>query len=187
MRFNKRKGFVYGVGVNDADYRISKCEVVNGKSKQVWICPFYMYWLNMLKRCYSIAHQKARPTYIGCSVINDWLLFSNFKSWMQTQDWEGKQLDKDVLVRGNKEYGSDTCVFLDNRTNSFVNEKANSGDVLPIGVHCKADGKFKAQGKCVSTGNKYLGTYFTAEEAHQAWLKFKLEQAYILADRYADR
>ena len=36
----KSQKLVHGVGVNDADYNVTKRERVNGKWKTTWICPF---------------------------------------------------------------------------------------------------------------------------------------------------
>lgn len=181
MKNDSNSSLVRGVGLNDADYKISRWE-----GKQVWVCPFYMCWVNMLKRCYSLVSQKARPTYIGCSVVDEWLVFSGFKVWMEQQDWKGKHLDKDLISPGNKVYGPETCLFVDIKVNCFLIEKVKSNG-LPVGVtHSQTDGRFIAQGAGIFTGNKHLGTFMTPEEAHQAWLSFKLEQAYILADLQTD-
>lgn len=191
MKVSKR--LVYGVGINDADYVTQVKETVGmfeGEREQevIWLCPFYVRWTSMLARCYSEKQQLKQPTYRGCSVTSEWLTFSNFKAWMEVQDWEGKQLDKDLLSPGNKVYGPDTCVFVDVKVNSFVNESTASRGKWPIGVSFdKGVSKFRARCNSVVTG-KYecLGLFTTPEEAHQVWLAFKLEQAYILAARQTD-
>lgn len=91
---------VYGVGVDDLDYPKKKL-LPNGKYS---FCPYYQRWRGMIRRCYSKAQLGKNPNYEGCTVCDEWLTFSNFKSWMEKQDWEGKELDKDLLVRGNKVY-----------------------------------------------------------------------------------
>lgn len=108
MARKSKESTVYGVGINDADYQVSKGS---------WICPFYKHWKNMLARCYSPAFQRNQPLYVGCTVDPRWHRFSHFKSWMETQDWEGKQLDKDRKVLGNKVYGPDTCLWLTRKEN----------------------------------------------------------------------
>lgn len=183
----KREKLVLGVGINDADYPVTKNEVINGKSVQTWICPFYSRWRSMYERCYSPYYQTVGTTYIGCSVSNDWLYFSEFRSWMELQDWEGKVLDKDLLVRGNKVYGPDTCVFIDQKVNNFLTEKPNKNSDLPIGVtpYSKDRSRYKAQ--CGSDGKmQYLGIFNSSQEAHEAWLSFKLEQACFLAQDQSD-
>ena len=74
---------VFGVGVNDASY------MTNHKDKDgiIKVCPYYRRWKNMLKRCYSSKCQDKNPTYLGCAVSNEWLTFSNFKLWMEGQEW----------------------------------------------------------------------------------------------------
>ena len=179
---------VHGVGTNDADYVVRKYEAtgyVDGKRKQklIWECPFYRVWADMLSRCYSTKYQVRHPTYRGCSVSDEWLTFSVFKNWMEKQDWQDKQLDKDLLLEGNKVYGAETCVFVSGMVNNFtVDSGANRGE-WSIGVYWnKRYGKFIS--KCSNPFAKkqeHLG-YFTCEhEAHQAWLKRKLELTHELA------
>ena len=120
----KTRKLVCGVGNNDSDYVVTKFEtiVVNGKLKQklIWVCPYYRVWKGMLERCYSIKYQESQPTYIGCSVTDEWLTFSAFKNWMEKQNFEGMQLDKDLLIEGNKVYSPETCVFVSGMVNNFI-------------------------------------------------------------------
>ena len=178
---------VYGVGINDADYAVTRWETieVDGKRKQklVWECPYYRVWHSVLKRCYSTKFQECFPTYRGCSVSEEWKIFSNFKLWMEEQDWEGKQLDKDLLFERNKVYSKETCVFVPSTVNNFTIERGNDRGELLIGV-CwnKPAGKFKSSCRNPFTKKQEHLGYFTCElEAHQAWLKRKLELAHELA------
>ena len=188
MKLRKRNRLVAGVGVNDADYNVYEYGIVNGKKKAIWSCPFYVTWKSMLVRCYYGKYQDMFPTYIGCSVISEWHLFSTFKTWMQTQDWESKHLDKDILVKANKLYSPETCVFVDARVNTFLAENDVRRGDQPIGVSFhKRDKKYVAKCCSVETKNpKHLGYFDTAEEAHKAWLTYKLEQASILASEQTD-
>lgn len=178
---------VHGVGINDADYYV-RHEVMDGVKKIIWTCPFYARWLNMLTRCYYKSYQDKYPSYKGCFVCDEWLYFSNFRAWMVQQDWEGKELDKDLLVRNNKEYGPKTCIFVSKDVNNFMTEVKASRGLYPTGVNFhKLTGKFASACKDVSTGKrKHLGIFATPEEAYQVWFAFKLEQAYTLADRQTD-
>ena len=184
---------VYGVGVNDADYVVVKWETieVNGvrKQKLVWACPYYRVWVDMLQRCYSHKLQERNPTYRGCSVSEEWLTFSVFKMWMEDQDFEGLQLDKDILFNGNKVYSEETCVFVTKAVNMFtIDSGASRGEWL-IGVYWdKGKSKFKSQCRNPFTKKREHLGYFTCEkEAHQAWLKRKLELAHLLAAEQTDR
>lgn len=185
MEVNKK--LVCGVGLNDAGYAVTKHEtiVVDGKQKQrqVWRCDYYRVWKNMIERCYSVKFQELNPTYKGCSVAEDWLTFSNFKDWMRKQNWEGKQLDKDLLFEGNNLYSEDTCVFITQTVNSFVNDRGNDRGKWLIGAdYHKPSEKFRAL--CSNPFTKkleYLGLFTCEKEAHEAWLKRKLELAKELA------
>ena len=194
MKAKKLKSpkLVFGVGINDADYVVQKMETieVDGKIKQktVWVCPYYRAWKNMLQRCYSPKLQERRPTYKGCSVSKEWLTFSNFRRWMEAQDWEGMQLDKDFLFEGNKVYSAKTCVFVTQKVNSFTLDRGASRGEWLIGVYLdKGVGKFKSMCRNPFTKKgEHLG-YFTCElEAHQEWLKRKLELAHLLAAEQTD-
>ena len=189
----KAKKLVYGVGINDADYAITEWKTieVNGvrKRKLVWVCPYYRVWHNMLKRCYSTKYQEKNPTYKGCSVSEEWLRFSNFRAWMECQDWDGMQLDKDLLLEGNKVYSKETCVFVTKVVNNFTIDRSNDRGEWLIGVNWhKGAGKFVSQ--CcnpITKKQEHLGYFMWEKEAHQAWLERKLELATLLAAEQTDK
>jgi hypothetical protein len=159
-----QRRLLYGVGLNNASYYVTH---ISGR------CPYYRAWESMLMRCYSLAFQKSNPSYIGCYVEESWLIFSTFKAWMIEQDWEGKQLDKDILSRGNKVYSKDTCIFLSSQVNNLLtNNKARRG-VYALGVNWDANLKhFKAS--CSIEGKlKHLGLFKTEVEASECYKTFK--------------
>lgn len=181
------KSPVYGAGINDADYVTKVQENLgrfNGKQKQrvVWRCPYYARWCDMLRRCYSKTFKNKNLTYLDCIVCDEWLYFSKFKSWMETQDWEGKQLDKDILIAGNKIYSPDTCIFVTKALNLFVMESFTKLGPYPSGVYWnKKNEKFYAA--CKDPLNRFpshLGVYETANEAHIEWINKKIEYSYEL-------
>lgn len=185
------KKLVYGVGINDADYVVRIGETVGyvaGKQKLVWICPFYQTWKNMLKRCYSEKYQSTKPTYVGCSVVEEWKTFSVFKAWMEKQDWQSNQLDKDILILNNREYGPNTCVFVSSVVNNFVTESNAARGKYPIGV-CWHKVRQKFVAYCNNPFTKkqeYLGLFSFPNEAYGAWLKRKQELAILLAAEQTD-
>ncbi len=184
---------VYGVGVNDLGYRVHVYEWVTkngGKrvQKMVFRCPYYTAWKHMLKRCRSKKLLERYPNYTGTSVCNEWLYASAFKEWMQKQDWDGKCLDKDIVVPGSKLYSPETCAFVLAATNTFVAAcDASRGD-YPIGVTLyKSTGKYQANCGNPFTGKKEsLGYFSTPEEAHEAWRKRKHELAQLVAATESD-
>ena len=187
-----KKKLVYGVGIDDTDYVVEKKETieVNGKRKKtlVWFCPFHRTWRDMVKRCYSTKFQERNPTYIGCSVSEEWKRFSNFRTWMVDQDWEGMQLDKDLLVEGNKVYSEETCVFVTIAANNFTTDRGNDRGEWKIGVSWhKGESKFIS--RCSNPFTKkceHLGYFDSELEAHEAWLRRKLELAKELAEIQTD-
>lgn len=179
MSIRSRNKLVCGVGVNDADYVVA--EKIGGK---LVCCQFYVAWRNMIKRCYSLQFQLKQPTYIGCSVCEEWLTFSNFKRWMEHQDWDGKQLDKDLISIGNRVYSPERCVFVDAKINLFVATSLSRKGDYPTGV-CfdKKLNKFKASCKNQFSGKvEHLGVFDVASDGHLAWKKRKHELACQIAD-----
>lgn len=179
---------VYGVGINDADYIVHEYAYVDGVYKMVWRCPFYRVWGSMLGRSYSKKFKARCPTYEGVSTVEQWHRFSTFRIWMLTQDWEGNQLDKDLLYRGNKEYGPETCTFVSGQVNGFVTDSAAARGEYLIGVSWhKAASKFSVSCSNPFTGKReYLGLYNDELSAHQVWKVRKLELARELAATQTD-
>ena len=187
----KKRKLVWGVGINDADYVVQVSEYIeerlpSGRKKQklVWFCPYYSRWSSMLERCYSKKFHERCPTYKGCTVCSEWLTFSNFREWMVTQGWEDMELDKDLLLRGNKIYSPETCVFIQNKVNSFTVDRGNARGKSLIGCYWyKQNKKFLSQ--CCNPFTKkleYIGYFSTELEAHLAWKKQKHLYACQLAD-----
>lgn len=193
LLFDKRKP-VQGVGTNDADYVVDSKRTKRDENGKIitlsrWTCPFYTVWNKMLERGYSEKLKLKQPSYRDTEVCEEWWLFSNFKTWMSTQPWEGKQLDKDILFPGNKIYSPDKCVFVPQAVNLFVVERGFHRGEWPIGVHFdKYTQRFKAECRNPFTDRtENLGRYDTPEEAHQAWLTRKLELAKLIANTLDDK
>lgn len=178
MSFLKRK-LVYGVGINDADYI-----VYSPKARGKKMCPYYKVWAHMLERCYGERCQAKYPTYLGCTVSTKWHIFSTFKKWMKTQDWPGNDLDKDILVPGNKHYSPEYCVFVPHETNKILTYGQSTNSGLPIGVNHHGRGyraKCKRNGRTVS-----LGTYRTRAQAGEAYNEYKADCILEAANEQSD-
>ena len=113
--------------------------------------------------------------------------FSNFKAWMEVQDWEGKQLDKDILFPDNKTYSEYTCVFVDQRVNSFLTDSNAARGSCMIGVswHKRIE-KYIARCNSGSGDAAFLGYFENEIEAHLAWKAYKHKLACKLADEQVD-
>lgn len=139
------------------------------------IMPEYSAWNSMMKRCYGDATQVSRPTYIGCTVADEWHNFQNFADWYTNQQFYGKgyHLDKDVLVKGNKVYSPETCCLIPQDINALINKNLKSRGEYPIGVsYHKTKKKYIASiSKCSKIFE--IGTFDSPELAAQAYTSEK--------------
>ena len=181
---------VCGVGINDADYSVLTKERTedrlpsgNWKMKTVFRCPYHTKWGSMLERCYSPIYHEQFPTYKDCIVCEDWLTFSNFRKWMEGRVWKGLHLDKDFLIKDNKVYSPETCVFIESKINTFLNKPKRYTNTTLIGTHLRDSGNFRS--KCSNPflrGDGSDSTHNTELEAHLAWKKQKHLYACQLAE-----
>ena len=180
---------ICGVGINDADY-VTQINYNSDKvQKRIWCCPFYERWTGVIKRCYSKSVHKKYPSYSSCTMDPNWLYFSNFKAWMEAQDWQGKDLDKDLLIKGNKHYSPENCVFVDQLVNVFILDcKSRRESELTGAYKRKGYERYSAACRNPFTGKlDALGYFKTAEEAHAIWKNKKHEHACRIADMQTDQ
>jgi len=173
-----KRSLVCGVGVNDWVGNIS----VGGKRIRE-----YDLWTSMLKRCFDEKCKQKHPTYQGVTCSKDWLSMTKFiedVSQMRGFGLEGWQLDKDILVKGNKLYSKDTCCFVPQEVNSLLIKCDNSRGEYPVGVYFhKASGKFMAQ-LAINGKVKFLGRFTAPEEAFQAYKTAKEAQIKAVAEKW---
>ena len=168
----------YGVGyIGDGDYR----STANNKKT-----PAYRSWSSMLRRCYDPDWHISRPTYIGCSVADEWHNFQVYAEWYydQPNNKAGFHLDKDLRIGGNKQYGPDTCSFVPYHINSLLIDCAASRGDLPQGVSRHGNGfrvHLAVNGKIIR-----LGTYATAEQAFTVYKATKEENVKLMAEEWKD-
>jgi hypothetical protein len=179
--FGKFEGFEYrtrkplnklveGIGINDAPFVVAPT-IINKRVTH----PAYSTWKNMLNRCYNSKFKDSRPSYIGVTCCDEWLLFTNFAKWFKDNYIEGYHLDKDLLVKDNMIYAPDTCIFCPPEINTFIILSGSIRGDHPLGVSSHRE---KFQAKIRKDGvMKHLGYFNTKEEAHREWQKAKLEQA----------
>lgn len=164
---------IYGVAINDAEY-ITQSR--NGS------CPIYMRWKYMLDRCYS-----PRESSFGKAFItNEWLRFSFFHAWMSGQNWVGLELDKDILIPGNRIYSAEACCFVPQYLNNLLNcVKPRSNPDYLIGTRMGRRGRYEA--KCSAGGPEtiHLGSFDSMELAHKAWQEQKIIQIELSVLRYS--
>lgn len=177
----------YRIGyLGEGKYKVSK----NGKDTKC-----YKAWIHMLERCYNEKYKKKKPTYENCKVCDEWLNFQNFAKWYYENYYEIEGqimcLDKDILIKGNKIYSPETCIFVPNTINSLFTKSDKARGNTPIGVN-EQKNKFRAQCSVYDFGNKkkkriYLGSYDTSEEAFEVYKQFKEKYIKQVADLYKDK
>ena len=135
----------------------------------------------MINRCYSPKSLNTHKTYQDCSVSDEWLVLSNFKSWCERHYMEGYDLDKDLLVKGNKVYSSETCCFLPKVFNIIIKD-LNKGKYRK-GVSIFRHNKYIST-TCINRNKIHLGCFNTEQEATLAYKTAKEKYIKELAEKY---
>lgn len=162
---------VFGVGIIGTKYPVS-FNCVHTKE--------YTVWKSLLKRCYDQKTKERQPSYKDVSICEEWLLFENFCDWLHSQSnfdkWlNGSRwaLDKDILIKGNKEYNPNTCCLIPQNVNClFLKREALRGK-YPIGVHYRNDGFLACCNNPIINKREELGSYSTPERAFNAYKIYK--------------
>lgn len=144
-------------------------------------------WRN-LKRRYKPTH----PSYKDCSVSSEWGSFDNFYNWYISQPYYAYKdkfklnVDKDLLISGNKHYSEKTCVLLPQYINIYLNSLKNNEGCYFHSV-CKRNKPWiiTSRYKDSKGKGKRITKYFkTKEEAHLAYLIFKIKDAERVQKRF---
>ena len=178
----RMKPTVRGVGYLGGNLHLKSTH--NGK-----LCKIYTQWYSMIARCYDEKYHIRFPTYIGCYVSDEFKDYSKWREWhdnypYKQDDWH---LDKDLLVKGNKVYSRETCVFLPKLINMALVTRYNNRGKYLIGVSWSNTSKaFVAMVNRNNGKPERLGYFNTELEAHLAYKEAK--EAYLkeLADKYKD-
>ena len=173
-KFNSQK---FGYKTN---YRL------NGKPRDF---PEYGLWKKIHNRSYNPEENYKTLSYIGCSVADVWFDYQELANFWHMDEYrkDGWHLDKDILVKGNKVYSPDTCVFVPPRINGlFCKSLASRGD-LPIGVGKSSEGSLKPYTvRCKNAEGKatFLGTFHNPLEGFPIYKQFKESVIKDVANEY---
>ena len=158
---------VCGIGFNSGgNYETS----LNKKQLKV-----YKLWAAMMNRCYNPIYLKQKPNYIGCTVCEEWHDFQNFAKWFYSERFHifKYELDKDILIKGNKIYSPETCCLVPHSINMLITNSGSKSGGYPQGISLhKGTGKFRVRlgvyGKI-----KYIGLFNSEALALSAYKKAK--------------
>jgi hypothetical protein len=147
--------------------------------------PEYSTWKSIFYRSYSKAYLENKPTYVGCTVSPEWHCFQDFGVWTSgkigwgLQDW---QIDKDLLIKGNKVYGPDVCVMLPRKLNMLLVNRANARGSLPIGASKgRKEGCYRGSYKDFE-GNSHSQGFNSPEEA---FMFYKINKERVIQEAAA--
>ena len=105
----------------------------------------YQIWQHIFERCYSDEFHKNYPTYKGCEVCEEWYCYTNFKKWYDEHYYELEnervELDKDILIKGNRIYSPETCIFVPKKINIIFSRNNPKENGLPRGVSWDKENK----------------------------------------------
>lgn len=143
----------------------------------------YGTWKNMIQRCYYEKTRNDHPAYADCTVCEEWLNFQKFADWYEENYYHigtGRMhIDKDIIVKGNKEYAPDKCIFVPQRINMvFMRQNRKVDSDLPQGIRRCVGGYM------VSYNAKYLGVHRELDKAIEVYSIKKREHIRQLAEEY---
>ena len=150
-------------------------------------------WIKMLERCNLESVKTKHPTYYDAHCCNEWLEFDNFYEWIINQDnydiwkqtYHNFNLDKDIIQKGNKYYSPKYCELVPDNVNKLFTKRDKCRGDTPIGVtrhiiRGKTKNTIRYYAQCTNNFDpgsrvKYLGSYYTAEEAFYVYKQYKEE------------
>lgn len=176
-----------GVGIYERGKYVCKVKGLHTKE--------YKLWFAMLTRCYSKIYHDKEASYTDCEVSENFSNFQYFAEWCNRQIGFGLpeyQLDKDILVRGNKIYSEDNCVFVPREINNQFTLSGKARGEFPLGVYRDLTGRdlkpFKSVCKTYDKLNqKCLGRFDTPEEAFYAYKPAKEATIQYYANKWKDQ
>lgn len=142
----------------------------------------YNVWQGIFLRC---GNRKVK-SYADCTVCNEWRDYNSFEKWCNNPEngyQEGYQIDKDILVKGNREYSPDKCCFVPREINMLLVMGDSRPRNLPRGVTKGRGGKFISK-ISICGESYYLGSFDTVDEASQAYKNFKELYIKAVAEKY---
>lgn len=157
----------------------------------------YETWRDMIRRCHSESFQNKNQCYKDASVCEEWYNFQNFGDWYDENyykiDGQKMNLEKDILVKGNKRYSPETCVFVPSCINSVFTKSDKVRGEYMIGVNFHSRDKVFEAGcndMFLNSGTKkprkHLGRFTSEVDAFLVYKEYKEDYIKRVADFYKD-
>lgn len=145
-----------------------------------------------MRRCYNEKEKLKWKSYLEAEVCEEWHDYRNFAKWYNDNYYQidnmQMHIDKDILVKGNKIYSPETCVFVPYNINSlFTKGNTMRGD-CPIGVNYhKRDKVFYARVRNNKGQRMELGGFSNPTDAFNAYKMAKEQIIKDVANEYKDK
>lgn len=163
------------------------------KSENKKLTWYYTTWFNMLRRIHDEKEQEKtrNRTYKDVVLYEPWYNFQNFAKWLDEEYYKVKDetmcLDKDILIKGNKIYSPETCIFVPEKINVLFTKRQKCRGNSAIGVYYDEKRNcFTAHCNFGKGKTDYLGSFNTEKEAFLTYKNAKEKYIKQVADEYKD-
>lgn len=149
--------------------------------------PAYTLWAGIIQRGYSEEFKRGNPSYRDVSVAPEWHNYQCFAEWFHAQNNSkspGFQLDKDLILIGNREYSPAACSFVPSQINSLLNDCAGRRGKFKQGVSFVDRKKSYIARISIKGTPVNIGSFPTEDAAYSAYLSAKTEYVRAMAEEY---
>lgn len=163
---------VFDVGIVGNKYP----KIIKDTKKQ---CKEYSIWYSMMRRCFSQYFKNQFPTYKDVSCDPIWFYYEHFYDWIhQQENYEAIKglnynIDKDILIKGNKYYSPERCVLVPQNVNKLLTKNNARRGKYPIGVIFEENRGYYSAYCNDGAKQRHLNYYTTAEKAFIAYKEYK--------------
>lgn len=148
-------------------------------------------WGGMIRSCYDELELNKNKTYKNAIVCDEWHNFQNFAKWYEENFYEIENkrmdLDKDILVKNNKIYSPETCIFVPHDINMLFVKSNKSRGNLPIGVSLIKNNNVYRARLMIEQKEVHLGCFTEKIDAFYAYKNTKENYIKQIADEYNDK
>lgn len=119
-------------------------------SNDPYIELIYSQFVNMHTRESNDNYHISRPLSVGITICPEWMYFSNFYKWVNSQSnfpyliqqSERICVEKDILIKNNKLYSPLTCCLVPSSINALICVHSTVRGKYPLGVTEACNGKY---------------------------------------------
>lgn len=146
--------------------------------------PSYSAWRFLMMRLFCEKRLLVNPTYRGCTICKSWCNFQVFSDYFYSHESYGLgyEVDKDLLISGNRHYSPETCVMIPQEINKAL--KTVQVNSVVAGVRKRKSSKGYQVRVTEHGKRRHVGEFYTEEEASAAYVKAKEDYIHSLAEKW---